>query len=89
MPKEFKVKFSVRGNGEFPWDMLRYDNCVAETPEDQKKIDWTYEDEFPEGGEHGLFRREVNLVGSFPHKWMGPNKDRWESFYWKVVKVGE
>jgi hypothetical protein len=82
-----KVRFTVKGNGEFPQDMLRYDNCVAATPEDEAKIDWSYEDEFPEGGEHGLYRREVNLIATFAHKWQEPTKDRWESFDWKIARI--
>ena len=37
-PKSLRrIRFTVRGDGIFPFDMLRYDNCFPATPED---IEW-------------------------------------------------
>ena len=86
MTKTFKFAFTVRGSGEFPLDMLRYDNCVAATPEDQQKIDWKYGDDHPEGtGVH--YRREVKLISTFNSKHERPTAGRWASFTWAISKV--
>jgi hypothetical protein len=87
MSKTFKFAFTVRGSGEFPLDMLRYDNCVSATPEDQKKIDWKYGDDHPE--ETGIhYRREVRLISTFyRNKFQRPTAGRWASFTWAISKV--
>jgi hypothetical protein len=42
--KTKRYVFTVTGSGEFPKDMLEYDQATALTPADQKVIDATYED---------------------------------------------
>jgi hypothetical protein len=75
------VKFQVRGTGEFPHDMLRYDNCRAASPEDQALIDLTYESD--RAGE--MFKpRTVTLLAAAPHRWWLPTAARWQSFTWRV-----
>jgi len=63
----------VRGDGAFPLDMLRYDNCVPSTQEDVIKL--------TDDG-----RRLIQL-GMFAQSLAGlrPTKERWESFGWEVV----
>ena len=65
------VEFVVRGGGNFPIDMLRYDSCYPKSERDSGLIE-------SEG------RREVTLesAGRF-----APSHGRWESFLWRVVKV--
>lgn len=82
MRKSLVATFTVKGSGEFPKDMLRYDCCRAATPEDQAKIDWTYDDPVPDGT-GGLYLREVTLVTDRSD--FAPTGARWRSFTWKVV----
>jgi hypothetical protein len=41
-----KMRFYVRGRGEFPFDMLRYDACYPADPDDSGKLygDWQTEE---------------------------------------------
>lgn len=79
------VRFAVRGNGEFPLDMLRYDCCRAATPEDQAKVDWTYEMDVPEGTGL-LYTRTVQLIADAPHGRWRPTEARWNSFSWRIAE---
>ena len=36
-PKRFEIRYTVRGSGSFPEDMLRYDRSKPATPED---VEW-------------------------------------------------
>lgn len=64
--------FTVEGRGEFPMDMLRYDECdfVSKTT---KAV--------AEGGT--LMRRQITLVTSNQY---APTIGRWKSFGWDVVE---
>lgn len=69
--------FTVEGNGEFPFDMLRYDSC------------WPYCEgrdvpSLVRYGPKGL--RRVVLQTTNPH---APTARRWQSFNWRVVGKGE
>jgi hypothetical protein len=69
----------VRGTGEFPLDMLRHDQCWGLRDEDEREIQLTYQD--------GLSLNKVRYIRlGFPWK---PNKERWESFGWKIMGVQE
>ncbi|KKN90149.1 hypothetical protein LCGC14_0232650 [marine sediment metagenome] len=74
-----KTLFTVEGGGDFPADMLRYDNCWPYMSVDAAKA-------FP--GKHGspdeFRRREVRLLmaGDEP-----PTEERWKSFMWKVTNI--
>lgn len=67
------VKFTVKGRGLFPVDMLRYDCCYPASPQDVNNMD-------------GREPREVTLVTATVNPLVGPTKGRWESFGWTVTK---
>lgn len=62
-------KFTVSGRGLFPFDMLRYDCCYPQSPQDVANLD-------------GRARRQVTLIAAKP---VGPTNGRWNSFGWDVV----
>ena len=72
-PKSY-WEFTVEGNGEFPWDMLRYDRCWPAS-EDQIVALAPYH-----RGELFKNTRQVKMRGLNE-----PTPARWESFGWKVV----
>ena len=63
-------RFEVRGSGEFPWDMLRYDRVYPTTEPTP--------DRYAEADKWKLIRT-VRVEGH------GCTPDRWASFGWKVV----
>ena len=66
----------VEGSGEFPYDMLRYDNCTPARERDSYEMvtpDWVA------GRRRLIVRRQDGL------KWT-PN--RWNSFGWQVMRTG-
>lgn len=68
--------FAVRGAGEFPRDMLRYDECAFASPQD--------EDQAGVGYVSG--KRTVSLVlTDAKRSWLKPTVARWDSFGWKVL----
>lgn len=85
-PKRFEVRYTVRGSGSFPEDMLRYDRSKAATPED---VEWM----------KGRAERELMLKtsseGPLSHvrrlirEKRLPTHGRWESFSWVVTEVYE
>jgi hypothetical protein len=70
------LRFTVEGDGTFPFDMLRYD-CCHPVHETEARYLLT---EAPH-------RRRVTLE----HRGNGiaPTERRWESFSWKVVRIGD
>ena len=63
-------EFIVVGSGQFPLDMLRYDECFPLSAEDVEHLS-------------ARGRRYVHL-GSY--KTVGvPTRGRWESFNWRVA----
>jgi len=79
MPYIFEVTdFAVTGRGDFPWDMLRFDECWPTGIEDGNAI----------GGvsQRGTDRRSVRLR---THRIGGPSLKRWESFGWHCAIISE
>jgi hypothetical protein len=70
--------FAVEGVGEFPIDMLRYDQCWPITPLDAAKI----ADSYQSVNTKGYARRRVALC-SANHK---ITPERWASCGWRVVQ---
>jgi hypothetical protein len=68
-------KFRVRGVGQFPLDMLRYDRCFPDTGDDA-------------AGLHSdcRIRREITLIAANREPYWKPTEGRWSSFLWSVVK---
>ena len=74
------VRFSVTGNGDFPLDMLRYDQAWPASPEDAAKISRR----FDPSDNFGVRRDTVELC-RLARKWReGPCVPRWASFGWAV-----
>jgi len=74
-------RFTVKGNGVFPFDMLRRDRCFPYATEDATRMgDLTMIN-------NGYPVREVELA-SWQNRatWM-PNFERWKSFNWQVTQV--
>ena len=72
------VHYTVRGHGQFPIDMLRYDSAWPYSGEDADKIGTV---------DGALERREVRL--STYKRPKGQNNftsKRWDSFNWQVIK---
>lgn len=65
--------FTVRGRGEFPWDMLRSDEAFPVTYEDGWRMAHCREN-----------HREVSLR---THRRGGPTEARWASFGWTVIRT--
>lgn len=66
-------RFTVVGRGDFPYDMLRFDECYPVDGDSAANIvRWT----------RGT--REVVLISHQPRKWWNPTFDRWRSFGWVV-----
>ena len=63
-------EYSVRGDGQFPIDMLRYDSCWPATQDDVANI--TY-----------LANAKDHIIKLRSYR--EPTEARWESFRWKVV----
>lgn len=69
-------RYTVRGSGSFPSDMLRYDDATFASPEDEAKASASREE------------RDINLILTHrPHyrKSRKPTTGRWESFGWEVT----
>ncbi len=78
--------FTVRGRGEFPLDMLRYDCCWPRRGDDVAKITPIYATITPESKDE-MATRDVRLV-KYAHLKRGPfvEAGRWRSFGWEVVR---
>ena len=78
MPKQSKTyRFTVRGWGAFPTDMLRYDHCWPATQQDASRLTHYY-DRIVTGFE----KYDVTLCSNSM-----PTSDRWASFDFKVIKT--
>lgn len=64
-------RFTVRGQGKFPFDMLRYDSCWPDTSDDAMKLDFDPQNRF--------MTRDVTLLSMSQ-----PTSARWSSFMWSV-----
>jgi len=67
-----EYRFKVKGDGAFPFDMLRYDDCYPANSEAVRGM----ESQSYEGN------RIVELLSSH-----APTAARWASFGWHVVEV--
>jgi hypothetical protein len=70
--------FTVRGKGEFPFDMLRYDCCHPHTGEDSAQMS------IPMGDDRKN-PREVELLAYTDNRYWTPTTGRWNSFMWPIV----
>ena len=73
----YRQTFTAKGQGPFPIDMLRHDECYPKTETDSNKITATFQDHhFEIALERIVFDRDAL-----------PTAARWASFLWNVVKV--
>lgn len=73
---------TVKGHGQFPIDMLRYDHCWPKTDDDSERIVRSIDRiSYPEDVEVTLERKAPK-----GHAW---TLDRWKSFRYVVVHTTE
>jgi hypothetical protein len=87
--KVYPVTFAVKGRGEFPFDMLRYDACFPATGDDVSMLEKQYEYETANvvgiaGGSRRAIDRTVHLT-MLSRNYTGPTIERWKSFGWTVI----
>lgn len=80
MPKDMIYNFIVAGRGDFPMDMLRYDECYPDSTNDAMRIPYPT-NEYSERVRLHDTRRQIKLLS---HKI--PTAARWASFGWTVVE---
>lgn len=73
--------FTVEGAGDFPFDMLRFDECWPASGEDTGKMAAGRWSDAPE-----LMRRRQVRMGAARKGAPAPTVKRWESFGWRVVE---
>lgn len=84
--------FTVSGTGEFPTDMLRYDNCRPLADQDRKIVEAKHgqNDDVLWNDKTGHMRvNHVRLVtdrADLVRRKMIPTVGRWRSFTWSVTK---
>ena len=86
MKKEpyYQISYTVGGTGLFPLDMLRYDRSCPESEADSNAIESEADsDAIRRGGP-----RQVHLLRFARAATAQPNRERWESFGWHVLRVG-
>ena len=73
-----RLRFTVRGSGAFPFDMLRYDAAWPEKEgTDSYQLGLTRD-----SGDEYFNQRNVTLITDCPN---APGFARWQSFGWPVV----
>ena len=77
-PKFNVQNFIVKGRGEFPLDMLRYDSCCPGEQEDISQLIMAFQ---PDSQERIVGLRRFYPVGGIKL----PTEGRWRSFGWEVV----
>lgn len=82
-PTHWLIEFTVRGNGYFPIDMLRYDNAWPASESDSHLIQL---DRIAAGKDEWLKPRNIKLQMASCNG-LGPTSARWNSFTWEVVEV--
>lgn len=70
----YVFEFVVRGRGDFPIDMLRYDSCVPKSQDDVRLM------------VDRLTERDIRLR-MFSATKDGPTHERWASFGWPIVPL--
>jgi hypothetical protein len=77
-------RFRVRGIGQFPIDMLRYDGCFPSSEQDSGEIALTFS---------RFFRSDdinpISLTKIADTKSWTPEHGRWNSFLWKITETEE
>jgi hypothetical protein len=79
MAKQIAIDFTVEGQGDFPFDMLRYDRCFPTDPESAANLQTP--------GPKSPQQRKCTLRIITDNKALRPTRDRWTSFGWTVGAV--
>ena len=72
-----RIRFTVEGSGDFPFDMLRRDCCWPEREADSGALDLIRNAEY-------FTPRRVTLLSD---NYRVPTDGCWKSFAWKVIGV--
>ncbi len=75
----YRLEFTVRGFGQFPFDMLRYDHCY---PKSESEV-WVMVE-----GHYAGEPKVMTLVMVGTTKDLTPTPARWRSFGWEVQSIG-
>lgn len=78
-----QVQYTVRGEGTFPLDMLRYETSYPFSEEDSHKIEATFDNTGPLNSDPIRLCRWVEDQQAADY-W-NASRGRWESFGWEVV----
>ena len=70
-------RFTVCGRGEFPYDMLRKEQCHPASQGDSDSMSYNV---IRLTAQKYKELRAINLIGNTP-----PNRKEWESFGWHVM----
>lgn len=70
----YRSRFSVKGKGRFPMDMLRYDRCCPDSETDAINM-------------RGREQRTIVVCRFSPQAQRAPSIARWQSFGWIVGAV--
>lgn len=73
MTRAISHRFTVRGGGVFPLDMLRYDGCYPASGDDVARM-----------SRREVSVRDVELGAITVLPWV-PTQGRWNSFGWAVI----
>jgi hypothetical protein len=78
-----QVQYTVKGAGEFPIDMMRYDNSHPFSEEDSHKIERTFDPA------EGVMLDPIRLCRWVEDQqaanYWSAHRQRWQSFGWEVV----
>lgn len=80
---KYITTFEVNGNGNFPTDMLRYDNCMPATHEDVQEIMETANPR-SHRRQHPSLGDPIKLVKHHDQKDPNLTQGRWRSFLWGI-----
>lgn len=75
--KKYRQRFTVSGSGQFPFDMLRYDQCFPEHETQSRLL----------GPDYAGEPRTVEMMRFVESKNDIPTIGRWRSFCWDVVQL--
>lgn len=89
--RDYTVRFKVKGSGDFPVDMLRYDRCYPVSAKDVEGVMLSYavaevEDMITERIvqlETHVFTTKRDIIWESENRC--PCDERWRSFGWRVI----
>ena len=76
-PKKYEHRYTVRGAGSLPYDMLRYDASFPATGGDASVAE-------AQQGRHSA-KQSITLLHYGADRFWSPAVERWRSFGWQVI----